>query len=198
MYMLVKTYGQMMNLYVQYMFRRSVCTSQQWLLLYPTFSENDGLSGELVPELSVLSSMRFLILEQGDIAGPSPETLYDLSSLQQLDLSDNQITGSISSKIGDLQLLEEFRIDHNSLFGTIPDQMGQLNNLRIGVLSANDIEGVVPDQVCALRNNTDPPGVLGVLVTDCVLLDISFYQTPCWSSCVGIQPTPPTSWPTYV
>ena len=182
-----------MNLYVQYMFRRSVCTSQQWLLLllYPTFSENDGLSGELVPELSVLSSMRFLILEQGEILGPIPETLYDLSSLQQLDLSDNQITGSISSKIGDLLLLEEFRIDHNSLYGTLPDQMGQLNNLRIAFLSANEIAGVVPDQVCALRNNTSPPGVLGVLVTDC---GGSFSLTPCWSSCYGI---PPTSPPTY-
>ena len=196
MYMLVKTYGQMMNLYVQYMFRRSVCTSQQWLLLYPTFSENDGLSGELVPELSVLSSMRFLILEQGDIAGPIPETLYDLSSLQQLDLSDNLITGIISSKIGDLLLLEEFRIDHNSLYGTLPDQMGQLNNLRIAFLSANDIEprGFVPAQVCALRNNTDPPGVLGVLVTDC---GGSFSLTQCWSSCYGIPPTPPTLMPTY-
>jgi hypothetical protein len=34
--------------------------------------ENDGLSGVLVPELSVLSSLRFLILEQGSIAGTIP------------------------------------------------------------------------------------------------------------------------------
>ena len=174
---------------------------------YPTFSENDGLSGELVPELSVLSSLRFLILEQGEISGPIPdsygeyferllildmdfnqlsgalpETLYDLTSLQQLDLNDNQITGSISPKIGDLSLLTFFQIDHNLLSETIPSEMGQLSNLRIAFLSANEITGTMPAQVCALRNNTSPPGVLGVLVTDCAG-DPPEVTCPCCSSC---------------
>jgi len=168
--------------------------------------ENDGLSGELVPELSVLSSLRFLILEQGEISGPIPdsygelerllildmdfnqlsgalpETLYDLTSLQQLDLNDNQITGSISPKIGDLSLLTFFQIDHNLLSETIPSEMGQLSNLRIAFLSANEITGTMPAQVCALRNNTSPPGVLGVLVTDCAG-DPPEVTCPCCSSC---------------
>jgi hypothetical protein len=85
--------------------------------------ENDGLSGVLVPELSVLSSLRFLILEQGsiagtippeygvlvrllimdldfnEIAGTLPDTIYGLSVLQQLDLNDNQLTGTLSTTI---------------------------------------------------------------------------------------------------
>mmetsp|Transcript_15145 Transcript_15145/g.32876 ORF Transcript_15145/g.32876 Transcript_15145/m.32876 type:complete len:500 (-) Transcript_15145:373-1872(-) len=168
--------------------------------------ENDGLSGELVPELSVLPTMRFLILEQGSISGPIPsewgelerllildmdfneisgtipDEIYGLSSLQQLDLNDNEITGSISSKIGDLSLLTFFQIDHNNLSETIPSEMGLLSNLRIAFLSENDITGEMPTEVCALRNNTGPSGVLGVLVTDCAGDDPEVV-CPCCSSC---------------
>ena len=37
----------------------------------------------------------------------------------------------------------------------------------IAFMSDNDLTGTMPAEVCALRNNTSPPGVLGVLVTDC-------------------------------
>lgn len=168
--------------------------------------ENDGLSGELVPEIGFLSTMRFLILEQGSMTGPIPsefgelerllildmdfneitgtlpDEIYDLSSLQQLDLNDNEITGSISSRIGDLSLLTFFQIDHNLLSDEIPSEMGELSNLRIAFLSENDLTGEMPSEVCALRNNTSPPGVLGVLVTDCSG-DAPEVSCTCCSSC---------------
>lgn len=153
--------------------------------------ENDGLAGTLANEVSELTSLRFLILEQGTISGPIPsdygdlerllildmdfneltgdipDEIYSLTNLQQLDLNDNQIGGSISSKIGDLSFLTFFQIDHNQLSDTIPTEMGELTNLRIAFLSDNDITGEMPQEVCALRNTTNPNGVLGVLVTDC-------------------------------
>ncbi|KAL3799057.1 hypothetical protein ACHAW5_004062 [Stephanodiscus triporus] len=168
--------------------------------------ENNGLSGKLVPELSVLPSMRFLILEQGTISGPIPseygklerlliidmdfneisgtlpETLYDLSAMQQLDLNDNQLTGTISTRIGELSALTFFQIDHNSFSSTIPSEMGQLSSLRIAFLSVNGFTGAMPEDVCALRNNTSPPGLLGVLVTDC-LGNPPEVDCPCCSSC---------------
>jgi hypothetical protein len=115
--------------------------------------ENDGLSGVLVPELSVLPSLRFLILEQGSIAGTIPpeygnldrlliidldfnlltgtlpESLYGLSALQQLDLNDNQLSGSLSTAIGDLSSLTFLQIDNNQFTSTIPSEMGQLSGL---------------------------------------------------------------------
>ncbi len=51
-------------------------------------------------------------------------------------------------------------------------------------MSANDLTGVMPDEVCALRNNTVPPGVLGVLVTDCAG-DPPEVVCPCCSTCSG-------------
>mmetsp|Transcript_37952 Transcript_37952/g.70151 ORF Transcript_37952/g.70151 Transcript_37952/m.70151 type:complete len:485 (+) Transcript_37952:123-1577(+) len=168
--------------------------------------EDDGLGGELVSELSVLNTLRFLILEQGTISGPIPtefgdlnrllildmdfnqitgvipDEIYGLNSLQQLDLNDNEITGSISSNIGDLQFLTFFQVDHNQLSDTIPSEMGDLSNLRIAFLSDNDLTGEMPSEVCALRNNTSPPGVLGVLVTDCSG-NPPEVDCPCCSSC---------------
>ena len=52
----------------------------------------------------------------------------------------------------------------------------------IAFLSVNDLTGTMPEEVCALRNNTSPPGVLGVLVTDCAG-DPPEVECPCCSSC---------------
>mmetsp|Transcript_23661 Transcript_23661/g.40407 ORF Transcript_23661/g.40407 Transcript_23661/m.40407 type:complete len:545 (+) Transcript_23661:54-1688(+) len=168
--------------------------------------EDDGLSGELITEISVLNSLRFLVLEQGTISGPIPaqygelnrllildmdfnnisgdipEEIYGLDSLEVLDLNYNDITGSISSSIGDLELLIFLQIDHNSLSGAIPSEIGLLKNLRFAFLSDNDLTGVMPTEVCELRNNTSPPGVLGVLVTDCAG-NPPEVVCPCCSSC---------------
>jgi len=153
--------------------------------------ENDGLAGSLVNELGALDSLRFLILEQGDLTGSIPTTygllerllildldfnnvegqlpneIYGLTSLQQLDLNDNLLTGTISSLIGQLSLLTFFQIDHNQITGVIPTEMGELEQLRIAFLSDTDLFGTMPAEVCANRNNTNPPGNLGVLVSDC-------------------------------
>jgi hypothetical protein len=115
--------------------------------------ENDGLAGTLVDELGALDSLRFLILEQGDLtgsipttygllerllildldfnnmAGQLPDEIYGLSSLQQLDLNDNFFTGTISPLIGQLSLLTFFQIDHNEITGVIPTEMGELEQL---------------------------------------------------------------------
>ncbi|KAL3804686.1 hypothetical protein HJC23_008501 [Cyclotella cryptica] len=153
--------------------------------------ENDGLAGTLVDELGALDSLRFLILEQGDLFGTIPTTygllerllildldfnnvqgqlpdeIYGLSSLQQLDLNDNLLTGTISTLIGQLSLLTFFQIDHNEIIGEIPTEMGELEQLRIAFLSDTNLSGTMPAEVCANRNNTNPPGNLGVLVSDC-------------------------------
>jgi len=168
--------------------------------------DGDGLSGELIPELSSLDSLRFLILEQGNISGPipsqygdldrlmvldidfnqisgqMPEEIYNLSNLWQLDLNDNDITGSISNRIGELRRLAFFQIDHNMLSGTIPSEMGELENLRYAYMDHNELRGQMPDGVCALRNSASPPGVLGVFVTDCAGTDPEV-SCPCCSSC---------------
>jgi len=57
--------------------------------------DNYGLSGELIPGLSSLDSLRFLIPEQGTISGPIPSQYGDLDRRLMLDIDFNQILGHI-------------------------------------------------------------------------------------------------------
>ena len=116
--------------------------------------ENDGLSGNLIPEVTNLDELRFFILEQGEIGGtiPSqfgefdrllifdldfnelsgniPDELFDMNVLQQLDLNDNNLEGTLSTNIGSMTTLTFLQLDHNNLEGNIPSEVGLLNSLR--------------------------------------------------------------------
>jgi hypothetical protein len=155
-----------------------------------------GQTGGTIPSTyGDLDRLLILDLDFNNVQGPLPDELYNLSSLQQLDLNDNDLTGTISTKIGQLSLLTFFQVDHNPISGTIPSQMGELEQLSkyhrhvlfvknalhfahtlflplhviigIAFLSSTDLTGAMPDEVCANRNTTNPPGNLGVLVSDC-------------------------------
>lgn len=174
--------------------------------------EGNGMSGTLVSELGSLSLLRFLILEKGgtegeggiagtipedfgslnhlvildmdfnELTGTVPSQIYGLSSLQQLDLNDNHLSGTIATEIGQLSSLMFFQIDHNNFSGSIPTEMGLLHRLRIGLLSFNEFDGTMPADVCANRNNTSPPGRLGILVADCSK-DMPEIICDCCSAC---------------
>lgn len=170
-----------------------------------------GQTGGTIPSTyGDLDRLLILDLDFNNVQGPLPDELYNLSSLQQLDLNDNDLTGTISTKIGQLSLLTFFQVDHNPISGTIPSQMGELEQLSkyhrhvlfvknalhfahtlflplhvilgIAFLSSTDLTGAMPDEVCANRNTTNPPGNLGVLVSDCAG-NIPKVDCSCCSSC---------------
>ena len=127
--------------------------------------ENDGLSGNLIPEVTNLDQLRFFILEQGSIggtipnqygefdrllifdldfnelSGSIPDELFDMKVLQQLDLNDNNLDGALSTNIGSMTTLTFLQLDHNNLEGTIPTEVGLLKSLRkyfgVGLLLSN-------------------------------------------------------------
>ena len=149
--------------------------------------EQGGIFGTIPSPFGLL----ILDLDFNSVEGSLPDELYGLSSLQQLDLNDNLITGTISTLIGELNLLTFLQIDFNDITGTIPTEMGELDQLSecyfndssssfnrfvsdskaillsVGIvfLSNTDLTGTMPPEVCANRNNTVPPGNLGILVT---------------------------------
>lgn len=173
--------------------------------------EQGSIEGPIPAEIGDLQRLLILDMDFNQLTGTIPEEVYGLSSLQQLDLNDNQISGSISSGIENLRLLTFLQLDHNEFSSTIPTEMGTLQNLSkcdstrwpgrrlllledscftislsyftgIAFLSANELTGEMPEEVCARRNNTVPPGVLGVLVTDCAGPDPEV-ECACCSSC---------------
>lgn len=116
--------------------------------------EDNNLSGTLIPELSSLSQLRFLILEKGQLygsipkeygsnltnlrvldmdynklSGPIPNEVYDLVELRELDLNDNRLNGEISSRIGMLRNLRYLQLDNNEFVGSVPEEVGELKEL---------------------------------------------------------------------
>ena len=114
--------------------------------------ENNGLKGELPPQLGDLEKLQSLNLRKNSINGDIPHELGRLSELQVLTLSENAITGSIPSSIGDLRNLESFSIFGNGLSGEIPSSLGNLSNLWYLTLDDNRLSGDIPPSIGYMGN----------------------------------------------
>ena len=68
---------------------------------------NNGLTGEIPPELGGLSNLTWLVLHDNELTGEIPPELGALSNLTNLSLYDNQLTGEIPSELGSLSNLTE-------------------------------------------------------------------------------------------
>lgn len=90
----------------------------------------NGLSGELPPELGELSRLRRFNAFWNHVRGPIPVKLGRLSELAELDLSYTYMTGSIPSEIGDLGSLRTLRLGWSLLTGTLPASLGNLSSLE--------------------------------------------------------------------
>jgi len=86
---------------------------------------NQGLSGEIPDELSLLhSSLEVLDLGENSLYGQIPDSLYDLTSLKSLYLHQNSLSGSISDRVSNLGELVNLLLGNNMLNGTIPQGLG--------------------------------------------------------------------------
>ncbi|KAF5733255.1 hypothetical protein HS088_TW17G00797 [Tripterygium wilfordii] len=123
-----------------------------------------------VPELSSLSKLEFLNLNNSGFSGIFPwKSLENLTSLSFLSLGDNpfdespfpmevlkleklywlylsncSIKGKIPEGIGNLTLLENFELSDNQIFGEIPVGITRLNGLRQLELYDNSLTGKLP------------------------------------------------------
>ena len=113
--------------------------------------EDNNLSGTLLPELSALSQLRFLILEKGQLHGPIPNEYGHLSNLRVLDMDYNKLSGPIPNELYDLVGLRELDLNDNRLSGTISSRVGMLSNLVYVQLDNNEFVGNVPEEVGELN-----------------------------------------------
>ena len=66
---------------------------------------NNGLSGEIPPELGSLSNLQILSLRANGLAGEIPAELGSLSNLELLALSGNELSGEIPPELSNLSNL---------------------------------------------------------------------------------------------
>ncbi|KAI8024797.1 BRASSINOSTEROID INSENSITIVE 1-associated receptor kinase 1 [Camellia lanceoleosa] len=105
---------------------------------------NANLSGQLVPQLGLLTNLQYLELYSNNISGRIPIELGNLTSLVSLDLYLNNLSSIIPNTLGSLQKLRFLRLNNNTLSGTIPMILTTINSLQVLDLSNNHLTGDIP------------------------------------------------------
>ncbi|KAK7809607.1 receptor-like protein kinase 7, partial [Quercus suber] len=124
------------------------CTSLQHLDL-----GLNKFSGK-VPDLSPLSKLEFLNLNNSGFSGPFPwSSLENLTSLTFLSLGDNFFEPStFPVEVFKLEKLYWLYLSNCSLTGQIPEGLGNLTQLINLELSCNQLTGEIPADIGKLKN----------------------------------------------
>ncbi len=112
---------------------------------------DNGLQGEIPPELVSLTGLVTLDLSNNELSGPVPPQLT-LPALKLLDLSLNLLSGSIPPALGGLADLEVLKLSNNRLTGSIPAELGDLANLDSLMLGWNRLSGPIPHELGAFAS----------------------------------------------
>jgi somatic embryogenesis receptor kinase 1 len=105
---------------------------------------NAGLSGQLVPQLGILTNLQYLELYSNNLSGTIPKELGNITALVSLDLYQNNFTGTIPDSLGNLRNMRFLRLNNNSLSGSIPVSLTNIVGLQVLDLSYNKLSGDVP------------------------------------------------------
>ncbi|KAK9805610.1 hypothetical protein WJX72_007771 [[Myrmecia] bisecta] len=95
------------------------------------------------PELMYMTQLRGLWIQNSNVSGPLPPSLFLLPNLHQLHLSGNMLTGTLPS-IATTLALKELDLASNRLHGTLPSDWVDNAHIRFLDLSANFFEGTIP------------------------------------------------------
>ena len=97
-------------------------------LAYIDFSFND-FSGEVPTTFPV--GTKFLALGGNKLSGGLPFNLTNLSNLERLELQDNNLTGELPNFLSRISTLQVLNLRNNSFQGSIPQSIFNLRSLRI-------------------------------------------------------------------
>ena len=111
-----------------------------------------GLDGILPGELSDLTELKELYLQDNDLSGPIPPELGHLSDLTHLHLQNNDLSGGIPGDLGGLTVLRELRLDSNDLSGQLPPELSKLTKATRLWVADNDLSGPIPAELGDMAN----------------------------------------------
>ena len=118
------------------------------------FLFDNGLSGEIPPELGNLTDLTALTLISNWLSGEIPLELSRLTKLTWLSLDGNQLSGEIPRELAKLTHLESLGLSENRLSGEIPRELGSLSNLELLFLNNNRLSESIPSELEELTNLT--------------------------------------------
>ena len=103
-----------------------------------------------LPVCNALEEYEYLYLAADSLRGPLPAELSLLTSLKSIDVEDNKIQGTIPTELGTLSKLTNLNFNLNEIAGTMPTEMGQLLFLKALLLRKNRLSGTLPTQLSYL------------------------------------------------
>ena len=110
---------------------------------------NNGLAGQVPPELGTLTELRTLYLPDNGLTGSIPAELGSLTNLRYLSLRYNLLTGQLPP-LGNLKELRYLNLYSNGLTGPIPRELDDFPNLQRLGLGRNLLTGPLPLQLRSL------------------------------------------------
>ena len=118
----------------------TVLTTDKEASLFAVFNLGQNKISGTIPDTSKMYLMSQLALNDNDLSGSLPTTLYNKSYMYLLALGENQISGSISISICTFSSLQYLFVGGMALSATIPSEMSQLPLLNLD-LSRQKISG---------------------------------------------------------
>ncbi|KAK6236796.1 hypothetical protein SCA6_012133 [Theobroma cacao] len=109
-------------------------------------ASNSLFSGKIPKEITNLSRLNTLSLDDNDFSGELPSEIISWRSLVTLNVSNNKLSGKIPAAIGSLPDLINLDLSENQLSGEIPLEIGNLK-LTFLNLSSNQLTGKIPTQL---------------------------------------------------
>ena len=115
---------------------------------------DNGLRGEIPPEIGNLTQLRELWLGNNNITGDEiPTEISGLKRLVILDFGVNEIRGTIPKWLGDLGQLHELHLDNNRFEGEVPEQLGNLAGLgSLTLQGSQGLLGRLPETLTKIEN----------------------------------------------
>ena len=136
-------------------------------IAYIDFSYND-FSGEVptgFPE-----ETKFLALGGNKFSGGLPFNLTNLSKLERLELQDSNLTGELPNFLSQISTLQILNLRNNSFRGSIPQSIfNQLSSLRILDISSNNLTGEITEEFHNLVGMIVPPNAPSSLIENIAL-----------------------------
>ena len=165
---------------------------------------NHQIAGTLPIDLSLLTDLTLLRLDDNDFSGTIPEEYFaGLASLKVLSLAGNSLSGRVSSAFGNLTELETLDLSSNQLTGELPSSLGTLTQLvTLAVQDNPRVSGSISNSYASLSlqngyfHGTRLEGSFPLrchpdrleIVADCFAVDCTCCTHCCPIARYGIQP----------
>ncbi|KAL6843070.1 hypothetical protein ACP4OV_027144 [Aristida adscensionis] len=95
-----------------------------------------GLTGSLSSDIAKLTALVNISFANNSLSGPIPN-LSNLSRLQRLHLQDNNLTGTVPPTLGTITVLSELFLQNNELSGAVPENLLHKPGLTYKFLPGN-------------------------------------------------------------